>query len=164
MVLLEEILAETNTKWADLDAIGVGVGPGNFTGIRVGVSAARGLALALEIPAVGVTGCEARARLLPPPAAAPATLNTPLTAAIPAPRDHVYLCDGAAVPQLMPLADAMEKSGPVWAPASPDGIAAAIAAHAATCYRNAPPAPAPLYARAADAAPSRDSPPTLLET
>ena len=40
-------------------AIGVGVGPGNFTGIRIAVAAARGLALALDIPAIGVTGFEA---------------------------------------------------------------------------------------------------------
>ena len=53
MPMLEEVLAAQGLTWADLDAIGVGTGPGNFTGIRISVAAARGLALGLGIPAVG---------------------------------------------------------------------------------------------------------------
>ncbi len=47
--------------FARIGAIAVAVGPGSFTGIRVGVSVARGLALALKAPAVGVTTLEALA-------------------------------------------------------------------------------------------------------
>jgi len=65
MPLLQELLAEAGFTWQDLSALGVGVGPGNFTGIRIAVSAARGLALGLDVPAVGVSGCEARAYLAP---------------------------------------------------------------------------------------------------
>ena len=93
MPMLEEVLAEAGHGWRDLTAIGVGVGPGNFTGIRIAVSAARGLALGLGIPAVGVSGCEARMRLCPPG----------MACAIPAPRDQLYLCDRddpAALPRL----------------------------------------------------------------
>ena len=53
-VMLEEVLSEADLGWSALDGIGVGTGPGNFTGIRIAVSAARGLALSLDIPAVGV--------------------------------------------------------------------------------------------------------------
>ncbi len=59
--MLEEVLAKSGAAWADLHAIGVGTGPGNFTGIRISVAAARGLALALKIPAIGVTVLEALA-------------------------------------------------------------------------------------------------------
>ena len=52
--MMEEVLVEARLGWSDLDALGVGIGPGNFTGIRISVSAARGLALSLGIPAVGV--------------------------------------------------------------------------------------------------------------
>ncbi len=59
--LLEALLAEGGLGWSDLSAVAVGVGPGNFTGLRIAVAAARGLALSLEIPAVGVTTFEALA-------------------------------------------------------------------------------------------------------
>lgn len=54
--LCEEVLAEAGADWKALDAIAVGTGPGNFTGIRIAVSAARGLALSLGVHAIGVTG------------------------------------------------------------------------------------------------------------
>jgi tRNA threonylcarbamoyladenosine biosynthesis protein TsaB len=67
MPMLDAVLAEAGKDWRDLTALGVGVGPGNFTGIRLAVAAARGLALGLRIPAVGVSVFEARAHGLPRP-------------------------------------------------------------------------------------------------
>ena len=59
MSSLDDLLAVSSLNWSDLNKIGVCTGPGNFTGIRISVSAARGLALGLEIPAIGVTSFEA---------------------------------------------------------------------------------------------------------
>ena len=58
MSFLNKLLAVSSLNWSDLSKIGVCTGPGNFTGIRISVSAARGLALGLEIPAIGVTSFE----------------------------------------------------------------------------------------------------------
>jgi tRNA threonylcarbamoyladenosine biosynthesis protein TsaB len=58
MPLCDKILEEAAIGWQDIKLIGVGVGPGNFTGIRIAVSAARGLAVGLGIPAIGVTAFE----------------------------------------------------------------------------------------------------------
>ena len=56
---IEEILAEASIGHADLTGIAVAAGPGSFTGVRIGVAMARGLALALEIPAHGIDGLAA---------------------------------------------------------------------------------------------------------
>ena len=61
MAVIDEALKAGGTDYAGLGAVAVSVGPGSFTGLRVGVSAARGLALALKIPAIGVTTLEALA-------------------------------------------------------------------------------------------------------
>ena len=55
MPIVEHILKNTDLKLSDMDAIAVAVGPGSFTGIRIGVSAAKGLAFSVDKPAVGVS-------------------------------------------------------------------------------------------------------------
>lgn len=62
MPMIEAVLGEAGVAFPDLTRIAVTVGPGSFTGVRVGVAAARGLALALSIPAVGIGSLAALAR------------------------------------------------------------------------------------------------------
>lgn len=61
MEYIERALAQADVLISDIDRVAVNVGPGSFTGVRIGVSAARGFALALDCPAVGITTFEALA-------------------------------------------------------------------------------------------------------
>jgi len=60
-VLIEELLSNTGYSYADLDAIAVSKGPGSYTGLRIGVSTAKGLCYALEKPLIGINTLEAMA-------------------------------------------------------------------------------------------------------
>ncbi len=151
MPLLEEVLAEGGVEWRDLARIGVGVGPGNFTGIRIGVSAARGLALALEIPAIGVTSFQAIA-------AGGGAEHVP---AVAGPRDHIYVEGPDGAQSMLPLAEAEALDAPLRYVPEPSELACRIARIAGEATPGA--APAPLYLRAADAAPARDAPPVMLD-
>lgn len=158
--LLEEVLAEGGVGWTDLKALAVGTGPGNFTGVRIAVAAARGLALGLGIPAVGVTRLEALAHGLP----------RPLVVVEDARRGQVYvqlfLPEGPAPAH---LADRVVSACPATGsaagsdalpPAMP--LAEAIARIGATRAGTPQPRPAPFYLRGADAAPPSDPPPVIL--
>ena len=155
MPMLTEVLSDAGLTWSDLDAIGVGTGPGNFTGIRISVSAARGLALGLSIPAIGVNGFEALAHGLP----------LPITALIDAPRGSAYLqhftVDGPQAPEMIVVAD-HPIDGPIAPVLSAGDHVANIARVAAERLGQTQPRPAPLYVRAADAAPPRDPAPVIL--
>lgn len=59
--LIGDALAEAGARYADIDRIVCCTGPGSFAGVRVGVAAARGLALGTGAPAVGITRLEALA-------------------------------------------------------------------------------------------------------
>ncbi len=174
--LLEDLLTDAGCGWRDLTALGVGTGPGNFTGVRIAVAAARGLALSLDIPAIGIPGLEALAF----------GRAGPVRAALPAPRGALYLQDfrhGEAVgPARIADTDDAEfwpqagQSVPVgdWPDPPQDrpdlrverpDLAWRMHAIARLALRKAEtpqPRPAPLYLRPADAAPARDGPPLLL--
>ena len=62
--VIEEILTECGRRREDLDAVGVTVGPGSFTGVRIGVATAKGLAYGLDCKLVGVTSLAAMAAAL----------------------------------------------------------------------------------------------------
>jgi len=53
-VFIEELLSEAGIRAADLEAVAVSKGPGSYTGLRIGVSTAKGIAYAASIPLIGV--------------------------------------------------------------------------------------------------------------
>ena len=168
MPMLQEMLAEAGKTWADLAVLGVGTGPGNFTGIRIAVAAARGLALGLGIPAVGVTVLEAMAL----------DAAEPVVVSLDARREALYLqvfpggtaelkswddlsrppegatCIGHRADELAALCGGRVAR-------AQHGLCTAIALIAAGRKAGAP-RPAPFYLRSADAAPSSDLPPVIL--
>jgi len=91
----DELLRAAALTPGDLDLLAVGVGPGSFTGVRIGLAAARGLALALDLPAAGVSTLDALA------AGAPGALPV-----IDARRSEVFVPDGAAAPATLDVAGA----------------------------------------------------------
>jgi tRNA threonylcarbamoyladenosine biosynthesis protein TsaB len=177
--LVGELLGEAGLTWSDLGRVGVTTGPGSFTGVRVGIAAARGLALALGIPAVGIGTLDALLAMADGPASGTAV------ACLDARRGEIYLLARAADSKLVPadamapmaaarklmadgappylligsgaalLAEALEREGPGSAVSilsdarAPD--IAAVARLAAAAAAGEP--PVPLYLRGPDAKP-----------
>src|SRR5215475_701469 len=85
MPLLRRVMSQSGLAFAALDRIAVTTGPGSFTGLRVGLSAARGIALAAKKPVVGLTTLSAYAAPL-----ISEDNEHPIISAIDARHDHVY--------------------------------------------------------------------------
>jgi len=85
MTMISDVMADSSTAFVDLDRIIVTTGPGSFTGLRVGLSVARGFGLVLGKPVVGVTTLQALARCV-----APRADGYPLLVALDGKKDEVY--------------------------------------------------------------------------
>jgi tRNA threonylcarbamoyladenosine biosynthesis protein TsaB len=86
MPIVEQVMQRAELTFTDIDRVAVTTGPGSFTGLRVGISAARGIALAANLPAFGVSTLSAYAA----PHLAEDQINS-VIAVIDARHDHVYL-------------------------------------------------------------------------
>jgi tRNA threonylcarbamoyladenosine biosynthesis protein TsaB len=167
MPLLEDLLAEGDIGWGNLGGLAVGTGPGNFTGVRIAVAAARGLALGLGIPAIGVTRLEALAHGLP----------RPVTVVEDARRGEVYVqafgmngqtaatlterTNLPSAPGLHVVGSAAAGLGAVLEPRF--ALAEAILRIALDRRAILQPRPSPFYLRGADATPSSDPPVVILD-
>jgi tRNA threonylcarbamoyladenosine biosynthesis protein TsaB len=176
--MIEAAMAEGGFSFSELDRIAVTVGPGSFTGLRVGIAAARGLALVVGCPVVGVGTLAVHAE-----AARERAGPVPVMALLDARRDEVFgqrfAADGepAGPPEVGPPAHfaAMVEVGDVLAGSGADIVAAKLPAQfaAPVVHRlsapdmqaflrlavSAPPtsaAPRPLYLRPPDARPQTD--------
>ena len=83
MPLLDAMLTSSGLELQDMDALAVAAGPGSFTGLRIGVSALKGLAWAAEKPCCGVSTLETMARNL-------AHMDALIVCAMDARRNQVY--------------------------------------------------------------------------
>ncbi|ALJ07470.1 MULTISPECIES: tRNA (adenosine(37)-N6)-threonylcarbamoyltransferase complex dimerization subunit type 1 TsaB [Brevundimonas] len=172
--LVRDVMTEAGGGFDRLDRIGVTVGPGSFTGLRVGLAFAQGLGAALGRPVVGVSTLDALADPL-------ATAGVPVAALIDARRGQVYakfFSDGRTLgpEEALPLEAAADRiaalgtkvqavgSGagllseayPELSLASADPVVAPAPTALARLTRSVDPAahpPRPLYLRAPDAAP-----------
>jgi tRNA threonylcarbamoyladenosine biosynthesis protein TsaB len=127
MPLIGRVIAQSGIAFAALDRIAVTTGPGSFTGLRVGLSAARGIALAANKPVVGVTTLTAFA--------APVVSKNgenPVISAIDARHDQVYLqvVSGNGSSLIRPRVALIEEALNAWRFGAPHlvGNAAAILA------------------------------------
>ena len=184
MPMIADLMGEAGIGRRDLSAVGVGIGPGNFTGLRIAVAAARGLALGLGVPAIGVSTFEAIIE--------EKGLHTgPVLIALPAPRGEHYvqrfedgtvrgaaelwtaqrLAEGAAGPGIEGpgiegevISPELEKDGTAQPETRYAGAIARIArrrlgASAPEDWVHPANRPAPLYIKAPDALPPRQMAP-----
>ncbi len=144
--MIEEVLAEAGAGYGDLTRIAVCTGPGSFTGLRIGVAAARGLALGCGVPAIGITRFEALAE----------EADGATTIRLRGRGDTAFCQDFGADGH--PLGPPRIGGGAGDDPLPDPAVIARLAKDRAP---DAP--PAPLYLRGAHADPPREGPPVMLD-
>lgn len=171
--MIDAVLADAGARLGDVTKVAVCTGPGSFTGLRLGIAAARGLALGIGCEAVGVSRFEALAAEArdhhPGRPVAVILTGRPGTVFL-----HWFATDGAAHGRPEVLTEgAVEGAIPPLAIRVGDaGMARSILAHGLPdpaviarlgASRTATEPPAPLYLRGADAALPREAPPEIFD-
>jgi tRNA threonylcarbamoyladenosine biosynthesis protein TsaB len=129
MPLIRRVMDQADVPFTALDRIAVTVGPGSFTGLRVGIAAARGIALASGKPAVGLSTLAAFAAPL-----LDADDSMPVVAAVDARHEHVYLQifgpggRTLVAPRLAALREALQRAAASGAPRLTGNAAKLLAA------------------------------------
>ena len=96
MPMIDDVLGRSGAHYRDIELIGVTTGPGSFTGVRIGISAARGLALAIGIEAFGLGILDVMTEQAVGQAGA--ALPTIFVAVLPAVRDDIFVQASKALP------------------------------------------------------------------
>ena len=143
MPMVEDLLKNAGLTLAEMDAVAVARGPGSFTGIRIGVAAAKGLAFAAGLPVIGVS-----------------TLDGLILCAMDARRNQIYnalfqaeggrltrLCDDRAIALADLARELSAQAGPIWV--TGDGAALCLAYMDAAGLPCRPAAPHLLFQSAA---------------
>ena len=182
--MLDDVLREAGTNISDVDLIAVTTGPGAFTGLRIGLAMARGMALARNVPCHGVTTMQAVAHGID----ASLREGLPLVIVLESKRSDVYVqfftetLQESGPPKAMDLntlADEIETSGtryflagdanertvrelgdlvlPIDGYGIPDAAVVARLADEHRMSGGGPASPDPLYLRPPDAKPAKDS-------
>lgn len=107
--LIGEVLEESGLDWQQVQLIGVTVGPGSFTGLRIGLAAARALALARGIPVAGVTTADLLTAMVPPAL----YRDKGLMIAIDSKRDDLFIQADGEIKALRPEDALAWRSGPL---------------------------------------------------
>ena len=174
MPMLEEVTNDAGRGWSELSHIAVGIGPGNFTGVRISVAAARALSLALDIPAIGVSMFEILAFGITGPVAILLDarrgrvfwqgFQSGIPISDPAQADLGVLCETDFAEDTVLYGHEAEmlanRLGLTWKPLpafQPEALAYIAAG------KKADKRPAPIYLRPADAALPSDPPPLILD-
>ena len=153
--LIQEVLAEGGKTLPEIDLIGVGIGPGNFTGIRLSVSFARSLSLSLDRPAIGVDSF----------AASYLGYSGVARVIVPGPQDKVYLKDyppNGDLPALVESSKVESSGAPIIERVDPTTLVSHIAEIASMADAQNTTPPAPLYIKPPDAALTRENAPVIL--
>ena len=162
MPLIEDVMARGGATYSALDRIAVTVGPGSFTGVRVGLSAARGLGLAAGKPVVGVLTTESLAAAVPETERGDAGSRAKILALIDTKRGDLYVqqfdrdLNSVGSVEVMAAGDLARwiGPGPVLVVGDGAGVGAhAIGPHAILSRADALPEPAVLARLAAARAP-----------